>query len=64
MKMLYLVETDSIVFHSDRRIDALYKHIEYRRGQARYKAVRPDRYTYPKGKQKISLRDGTVEEAV
>jgi hypothetical protein len=41
--LLYLVETKNEVFVSPRKLDAVYKHVEFQYGKARYYEV-DDRY--------------------
>jgi hypothetical protein len=61
---IYIVETPKEVFFSSEKIDAIYKHVEFRRGQARYKEVLASRFNFPKGKEKIPLRSGILEEVL
>ena len=61
---LYLVETENAVWWSKRKLDAAYKHVEFRRGQARYREVDASRYRIPENVRVISLDQGIIEEAV
>jgi len=62
---LFLVETKDVVYYSERKIDAAYKHQEFNRwNPAKYREVQKSKYKFPEGKRKIALNDGTVEEAV
>ena len=40
---LHVVETKTEVFVSARKLDAVYKHVEYKYGQARYREVDSDK---------------------
>lgn len=40
---LYVVETKGELYVSDRKLDAVYKHCEFRYGQARYREVDSDK---------------------
>ena len=58
---LYLVETKDEVFWSTEKIDAIYKHVEYPYGKARYKEVDRSKYQFPDGKKKVKLQPALVE---
>ncbi len=38
-RKLYLVETKDTVYASERKLDAAYKHVEFKYGQAKYREV-------------------------
>lgn len=52
---LYLVETENEVFWSERKLDAAYKHVEFRYGRAVYKEVNAARYYMDRSKRYIPL---------
>lgn len=41
---LYVVEERDVVYVSRNKLDAIYKHVEYKYGQAKYKEVDSDKF--------------------
>jgi len=58
---LYLVETKDEVLWSERKLDAIYEHVKYSYGRAKYKEVLKNRYKFPEGKKKTHLFPPLVE---
>ena len=61
---LFLVETRDIVWWGRRKLDAIYKHVEFEKGRARYREVHADRYLLPEHVLVFPLACGVIEEAV
>lgn len=53
--VLYVVETKDAVYLANRKLEATYKHVEFRYGKAKYKEVLASKYRVPEGKEVIWL---------
>lgn len=58
---LYLVETKDEVLWSERKLDAIYEHVKFSYGKAKYKEVLKNRYKFPEGKKKTRINAPLVE---